>query len=380
MHMSGPDIPISPADLGFLPPVLRGAIKTLASDFHVTEIPAYEASGNGQYLYFKIRRSNLNTKEVLQILARLFSLPEGEVGYAGLKDRNAVCTQLFSVPIFRIPGISPDSSSAAVIEKEIHNQWKNLDGELELLEILRHENSLRRGHLAGNRFSILVRDLGPAADSAGNLDSKAGSIQELLQSAASHWMEKGMINLYGPQRFGKEGSTLQQGLSFMDGKKARKWLLDLGVSAVQSYAFNYYLRLRNEQGKLFDLLDGDLAVKSESGGIFKVPVADQESSRMSSGEISYTGPMFGKKMRSPEGPSLQLEMDTLSYLGKTEEDFKKMKVPGARRAGIIPLHDLELEWETDESVWMKFSLPAGSYATVAISHLIQLEENSERSL
>ncbi|MBI40167.1 MAG: hypothetical protein CMF59_11245 [Leptospiraceae bacterium] len=401
-------IPTCPSDLGLPAPSIIGSIKAQAEDFVVSELPGYETSGQGEFLYLQIRRSNLNTKDVAQKLARAFSMSEAEVGYAGLKDKNAITTQQFSIPLIRIPVSPGPEESLSQLEEDLMKRWPELlEPELELLQVQRHTNGLRRGHLQGNQFSIRIRNLALAAqaqqrkgndppvlysagDSAGQSSLKkplkesdggsGDSIREILETCSSHWLRSGFINLYGTQRFGKEGSTLHQGLAFMDGKKARKWLLDLGVSAVQSYVFNHYLRLRNEKGQLFHLMNGDLAVKANSGGIFKVPVAAEEEARFQSGEICYTGPMFGKKLRSPEGPSLALEQEALSYAGRTEEDFKKMKVPGARRAGLIFLRDLRLEWPGDDSVWMDFTLPAGSYATVAISHMIQLEENSERSL
>lgn len=381
--------PLVPADLGLDEPSLSGSIKTRASDFRVTEIPAYEYSGQGDFLYLKIRRKNLNTKDVCQVLSRAFSISEPDIGYAGLKDKHAECTQTFSFPLSGLREIkSASNEDLKSYAEEKFEELSHLEEPLTLLSIDRHENSLRRGHLKGNHFSILIREL-KLRNTLSEIARKHPDLAELsdseirnklLESAASRLVTQGMVNLFGSQRFGKEGSTLEQGLSFMDGKKARKWLLDLGTSAVQSYVFNHYLRIRAEKNCLFDLMDGDLATRLESGGIFKVPESSAEAHRLKDGEISYTGPIFGRKMRSPEEPSLALERDALNYLGRTEEDFKRMKVPGARRAGLIFLKDLTVEWEDSNSVWLHFTLPAGSYATVAAGHLIHLEVGSERDL
>ena len=341
-------------------------------------MPAYEPSGTGDFLYLTIRRASLNTRDVVQSLSTALEVQDSLVGFAGLKDKHAITTQTFSLPLAKLLGAEGTSSEFSTsefstIEREVRQRLEDVP-DLTLLSLNRHQNSLKRGHLKGNAFSILVRDLRflqPGTDA---------ELQSELHGAAQRLIQDGMLNLFGSQRFGKEGSTLQQGLSYMQGKKTRKWLLDLGMSAVQSYVFNHYLRIRYERGDLHNLVDGDLAVKSDSGGLFKVPEASAEMDRFKAGEICYTGPMFGRKMRSPEGPSRALEQAALDYAGKTEEDFKALKVSGARRAALVFLHDLKLEWPDQDSVWLHFSLPAGAYATVAMSHLIHLEENSERDI
>ena len=332
-------------------PELSGRIRISPEDFYVREIPSYPFSGSGEYLILKIRRKELNTKDVQSMLAKLFNSDESAIGYAGLKDRNAVCEQNFSI-----------RGWAKKSDGEIQSILQRTD-ELELLDIHRHQNGLRRGHLSGNHFSIAVRSIqGP-----GDLRSELNAALQRLQS-------KGIVNLYGQQRFGNEGSTLAQGFQYLEGKKGRKWMLDLGMNAVQSYVFNHYLRIRNEQGSLFALIDGDLAV-TPNGGIFKVPQASAEQERMQNLEISYTGPIFGKKMRKPEEPSLTLENRALEFAGLSADDFGRMKMEGARRAGIVFPANITMAWESEDSVRLDFSLPSGSYATVALGHLFNINHD-----
>ncbi|MCB1138159.1 MAG: tRNA pseudouridine(13) synthase TruD, partial [Leptospiraceae bacterium] len=203
------------------------------------------------------------------------------------------------------------------------------------------------------------------------------ALQKVLNQTTQQIRSSGMPNLFGAQRFGDGGSTFEQGLQFMDGRKTKKWMLELGLSAVQSYVFNHYLRFRQQAGALHTLLDGDLAMKAESGGIFKVPRAAQEQARLEEAEITYTGPMFGKKMRSPEGPALELEDRALEFLKRDRQDFVRMKAPGARRAGLVFPENLQWTLEEPDQVLFEFFLPAGSYATVLLSHYLNLEPELE---
>lgn len=382
-------------------PELRGTIKSIPEDFVVEEIPAYEPEGRGDFLFLKIHRRGMNTRDVIRSLADALQLGENDIGYAGLKDRQAECTQTFSFPLHCPPlsgsGTMDRNSQqlghiknhAGLVEKALH-LVSHCEG-LSVREHGLHPHSLRRGHLKGNRFQILIRcpDAGQTGDEMQGkqdlLDSGTGrpaseslvpeELRHDLEKRAHQLREKGMPNLFGAQRFGDDQSTLKQGFQFMDGRKARRWMLELGMSAVQSYTFNHYLALRARAGALYDLMDGDLAVKLESGGIFKVPVAEAERHRLLNKEISYTGPMFGKKMRSPEGPSAELEKEALGICGREAGDFSAMKVPGARRAGLVFPEDLKLEWK-QEGLLLDFFLPAGSYATVFLSHLVQLTQES----
>ena len=120
-------------------------------------------------------------------VARRLDVPVGEVGTAGLKDRHAVTRQMVSVPV-RAEGRLPQ-----------------LDGDgIRLLSVSRHGNKLKPGHLHGNRFRILVRDVNPAAD-------------ETLP-VLDRLRRQGMPNFYGPQRFGHDGETVLMGMALLRGE------------------------------------------------------------------------------------------------------------------------------------------------------------------
>src|ERR1043166_1692473 len=158
---------------------IGGRIKSVPEDFEVEEIPAYEPSGSGDFLYLWIEKRDVGAEYFVRQLARRLDIPASEIGTAGLKDRHAVTRQLVSVPV------------------RVQEQLPQLEGDgIKLLRVSRHTNKLKSGHLHGNRFRILIRETIPESVS-------------LLPSLLERLRREGMPNFYGPQRFGHEGETVQ---------------------------------------------------------------------------------------------------------------------------------------------------------------------------
>lgn len=158
---------------------IGGSIKNEPSHFVVEEIPLYEPTGQGEHLYLRLKREGMTTREVQKRLAALFGLKEAQVGYAGLKDKQAVTTQTFSLQVFG----QNEQAVAGQVEDNLP---------VEVLQAKKHGNKLRRGHLLGNRFCILVSDTTPDA-------------LETAQGIAQALGERGLPNCFGEQRFGGAG-------------------------------------------------------------------------------------------------------------------------------------------------------------------------------
>src|SRR5690348_16018846 len=86
--------PLLTADL----PGIGGRIKTVPEDFEVEEIPAYEPSGSGDFLYLWVEKRDMGAEYFARQVAHRLGIPTGEVGAAGMKDRRAVARQMVSVP------------------------------------------------------------------------------------------------------------------------------------------------------------------------------------------------------------------------------------------------------------------------------------------
>ncbi|MEY4357461.1 MAG: hypothetical protein RL469_787, partial [Pseudomonadota bacterium] len=125
------------------PVVGRARLRATPEDFQVDEELGFAAAGEGAHFLLRVRKRGANTGWVARELARCAGVRPFDVGYAGLKDRNAVTTQWFSVPRAR----------------RSVEEWLATSGEgWQVLEAHGHTRKLPRGALAGNRFRIVLRD------------------------------------------------------------------------------------------------------------------------------------------------------------------------------------------------------------------------------
>ena len=332
----------------FLTPTLPGTggrIKVEPEDFEVEEIPAYESAGVGDHLFLWMEKRDIGAEFFGRGIARRLGIPFGEVGTAGLKDRRAVTRQWVSVP--------------AAVESRI----AELDGDgVRVLRVSRHGNKLRPGHLRGNRFRVLIRDVTPNA-------------AELAAPILDRIRRDGLPNFYGPQRFGRDGETARLGLDlFKSGRGGVRnpFLRKLALSAAQSVLFNDYLGRRLTEGLLRTVLAGDVMAKWPAGGMFVARDLVAEQVRFDARETVHAGPMFGKKTFAAEGVAAEREAAVLRDAGLTVESFNGFGklLMGTRRHNIVYVDDLAAELEP-VGLRLTFTLPAGSYATVLLWEVIK---------
>jgi tRNA pseudouridine13 synthase len=340
--MNADDLPYFTADL----PGVGGEIKVEPAHFVVEEIPLYEPSGEGQHVYVRLTREGWTTRALQNELAQLFDLRDVDVGCAGRKDKHARTTQTFSLNM-------PNADEAEVARR--------IEDELpvELAWVQRHRNKIKTGHLLGNRFRIVV--LGPGEDA---LPRAEAVVQALHQ--------RGLPNVYGPQRFGREGDNAARGREILfTGRGPRKrWLRRLLLRAYQSALFNTWLVRRIERGWFERLLTGDVAKKLDTGGLFEVEDAQAEQPRFERDEITYTGPIYGSRMWWATGEPGDLEHEILEQAGVTEELLDRAHLNGSRRRARLLLDDLTVKPHAD-GLLLTFSLPKGSYATTVLREVMK---------
>ena len=334
--------------------------KPSSRDFSVEEVPLYEFSQVGEHLVLKVRKKDLTTWEMLDILSNTLGVAKKEFGYAGLKDKHAITTQYISMP------------------KRVEEKLKNFSHpNMKILEKHYHNNKIRVGHLKGNKFWLRFKKV---------LDTQKDILESVLK-----WIEiNGMPNYFGVQRFGNSGTNYLEGKAIIEGKlklrdkKKREFL----ISSYQSYLFNQWLAKRvnlsillesfksaevetilnlekgslngtKEQKNWFKLLEGDLYMHYPYGKVFyeELSVA---SNRFIQKDISPTGLLAGKKVK--------LAKSVASYLEK--EYNIDIKESGSRRyAWIFP--EISSKKYIPQNAWyeLEFYLPKGSYATVLVDFL-----------
>ncbi|RJX34476.1 MAG: tRNA pseudouridine(13) synthase TruD [Desulfarculus sp.] len=339
---SGPPPFITPDLAG-----IGGRIKLEPAHFAVEELPLYLPQGSGPHLYLRLSREGMTTRVLADRLADLFGLERGAVGFAGLKDKQARAVQSFSL---YLPGADAGQAARRVQEAL----------PVEVLEAAFHQNKLKTGHLLGNRFTILLSGVEPQAA------AQAAAVAQALA-------QRGLPNYYGAQRFGREGDNAAQGRRALMGAGPRdKWLRKLLLSAWQAALFNAWLAARIARGDFARLIAGDLAKKTDTGGLFDVADAAAEQPRLEAGAITYTGPIYGKKMRWPGGLAAEYEQQILAAEGVDQAQLKRAGLDGSRRPARLLVPELDIRPAPGGLVF-SFALPKGSYATVLLREFMKSE-------
>lgn len=319
-------------------PGIGGAIKSIPEHFAVEEILPYTACGEGEHVYVTFRRAGWNTADIARSMQKKLRLAPSDVGWGGRKDKTAVVVQTFSLRL----GLD---YALADVEKAL------ADLPIQILALDRHRNKIKTGHVAANRFTVIVSRPEPDA-------------LPRAQAIADHLRQTGVPNFYGPQRFGYKMQNIQRGFAlFAPGKKRFKDAFM--VSVVQSALFNIWLKQRMENGRYRELLSGDIVKKTDTGGMFTIEDPAVESPRFTAGAIVYTGPIYGFKMKTPTQAAAEWETTLLAHFNLTPEDFRAFRAQGSRREAILHLTDLEIS-EADDGLRFTFTLPSGAYATTVL--------------
>ncbi len=380
-------------------PGIGGKIRVQDADFYVEEIPLYRPCGHGEHVYVTIEKVGIATFQAIRQIAAKLGIDPRDVGCAGLKDAHAVAVQTLSLG-------NVDPERVAKLE---------LPG-IRVLDVARHTNKLKMGHLRGNRFVVRIREV-TEQDLA-----RARAVLDVLQ-------RRGVPNYFGAQRFGVRGDTHLLGRDLVRGdaqafvrrfvgmphpaesprvREARRlyqegnlsaslrtwprsmeherrvvrtliahpadWeravrsipsrMRKFFVSAYQSALFNRVLARRLPT---FDRLQpGDLAWIHGKGVVFLVQNPEAERPRAERLEISPSGPLYGRKVTLAQGEPGDLERQVLAEEGLVCASFRAR---GARRPLRFPLQDVRLWY--DEGVVIAFTLPPGCYATAVLDEVIK---------
>lgn len=396
-------------------PGIGGRIKTFPEDFFVDEIPLYAPSGEGTHIFFRVEKMGLASSDAAARIADALGVRHNDIGFAGRKDTKAVTRQWMSVE-----HIDPQRIETLDLPK------------IRILELARHENKIKTGHLAANRFRIRIRDL----------DLPAEEAKEIAAQCLDVLARRGVPNYFGPQRFGSRNESQYLGWAlvtdqlgefvdillgrpeldkqpdfirarrfyeqgdydkayrnwpyrFRDQRRVLKFLIghpaskrkaakmigkslrSLLICAWQSHVFNQVLAARMPQ--IDQVFEGDMAMKHENGACFRVDDAAVEQPRCEAFEISPTGPLLGMRTTRLTGRAGEIENAILDQIPLQEGDLRRLRQYGAkggRRAMRFKPRHIEIETGKDASgeyLQLAFELDSGCYATTLLRELMKKE-------
>ena len=342
--MSGhPYTTLFPVALGT--PTVRGTLKTVPEDFIVEEQLSFALSGQGHHLYLQVQKTGANTEWVARQLAQHFKVPARDIGYAGLKDRHAVTTQWFSVPIKQYV---PEQVAKLVIEG------------VTCLQAVPHERKLRKGAVAHNSFAITLREL------AGDLDD--------LKRRLEHIRAHGVPNYFDAQRFGhnRQNLVVAQAL-FEKTRRLPPPKRGMYLSAARAWLFNHILARRIAEQSWNRPLPGDVFWLNGTKRFFLAETPDAEiERRVREGDIHPTGALWGEGQLASTGEVAVLESAVAAQWSILRDGLVAFALEQDRRAlRVIPA---ALEYQIDaakKNLQVTFRLPAGSYATTLLGELVR---------
>ncbi len=367
-----------------------------AAHFQVTELAAYNPCGAGEHLYVLVEKEGVNSDDVVEALLRATGRARGDVGYAGRKDRIAIARQWFSVRLADEASLAKLSAPAG--------------GRIEVLEVSRHRNKLRLGHLQGNRFRLGLA----GAEDAAALARLHESLERLLRF--------GVENRFGAQRFGHGGANLAVARAWASGDAARAAALcvdpsgawkpgdplpsdfrpglfgrvvgalrrapdvteralrapgrgfaKLLASAAQSAVFNAVLDRRREAGLTHLVRPGDVLRRS-GGGLFRCSAAEVDSANQRAApgrlEVFATAPLPGPDAYAPT-PAVDTEERRWSASADVDwawfDGDGPLASPGERRELVVPFLEAPRLEVAGDVAWLELALPPGSFATEVLT-------------
>jgi tRNA pseudouridine13 synthase len=325
-------------------PVCRARIRTTPDDFYVEEYIGIEPDNTGEHDLLQIVKTGANTAWVARQLARHASVANVDVGFAGLKDRNAVTRQSFSVR--RPSGAGTDWSTFAAQGVEI-------------VQIARHSRKLRRGAHQHNKFEIRLR--GP----------EIRANRDALTSRIAIIASDGVPNYFGEQRFGRNGSNIELAKSVLAGKRVKREHRSIAISTARSLIFNAILAKRVQDGTWNKILDGELANLNGSGSVFASEGLSVElERRCREQDIHPTASMWGDGAPRSTRQVAGLEHDVAADYAELADGLTKARVDAGHRPLRLLATNMHHEFE-EETLSLGFSLSKGAFATALLRELCQ---------
>lgn len=331
-------------------PTCSAIFKQYPQDFIVTETLSFTPTGEGENLLLLIEKVQLNTQQVCEYLAKFFNKRLRDIGYAGLKDKQSISRQWFSIQVNR-----NDELDFANFGNE----------QIQLINSVRHQRKLRVGALKDNHFSITLRKVTDTA---------------ALLAALKEVKQNGVPNYFGLQRFGFKGNNLNWANRMAAGEVLKnKKLKGFALSASRSYLFNEYLSQKLATSSITTVSEGEVYMLSGSNSFFSDQDLTTMQGRIDSGDIGLSGPLFGAGESTATDQVAEVEQQIQNQHPKWLNMLVENKVDFDRRR--LHLKPQNLQWSIEgDAVKIEFNLPTGSFATAVLRECVELIEEQHEHI
>lgn len=334
-------------------PVLQAGFKQRLEDFQVEEQLGFEPDGDGEHEFLYVEKTGLTTVQVQHALCQHFRLPLKDISYAGLKDKQGITRQWFSLRT----GLRQQLAASGELEPAIR-----------VLQRMRNSRKLQRGSHRANRFRIVLRDCRDM-NANSSCETRLKQIEQL-----------GVPNYFGPQRFGNEAGNLAQAESWFTTQQApaSRELRSIVLSAARSFLFNEVLSQRVQQQSWNRALPGDVMALSGSTRTFAAEraTATELHERIERFDIHPSGPLFGEGANPVKEEVAALEQAVFERYPVLTQGLRQAGLQQERRPLRLQVSALQYEMASagaTRTLTLQFQLERGAYATAVLRELIQME-------
>lgn len=310
-------------------------LKQKPGDFVVEEITNVKPQNKGRFVYFWMKKQNLNTLQAIEYIAKALHINPKFINFAGTKDKVAVTTQLISIK----------GKTRAQIEKL---QFK----EISLNFFGYKDEQLHLGELVGNRFKIVLREV-------------EGKIP----------LKKRFVNYFGEQRLSKYNAII--------GKAIIKKDFNVAIDIIGKSNSFYFRKIK----KHLDQKPNDYitALKLLPKKLLKLFISSYQSHMWNETVRLYL--QKNKPKENIDVPMIGFGLEVcdlklkkiISKIMKIEEisfrDFliralPDLSVEGDMRALYMDIKDFKIARKGKQAV-VTFTLGKGSYATEVVRQLFE---------
>ena len=323
-----------------------GQIKQYAEDFRVVEQLGFTPGGSGEHLFLFIQKNGLTTQQLITQIAEQLGVSARQIGYAGLKDKQAVTRQWLSIQL-------PGCKQTPEIKPDEHFQ---------VLESDWHDKKLRVGAHRSNRFEVVIRNVSGLCE---NLPGRVSQIEK-----------HGFANYFGEQRFGAQQDNVAQALKVLNNRHKSKRLnrnkKGLYLSALRSELFNRILSRRISLGHWTDPLDGDVCLLAGTQSVFSEPLSDEIRRRYAEFDLHSGISLYGIGESRLSGQALAIEKELIDTQPAICETLLNEKIKRSFRANRAIARDLKIDYSAhNKEIRCQVELDKGVYLTTLLNHFVQ---------
>ena len=290
-------------------------IKEKPEDFIVNEIPTPKNKG-GEYSYYLLKKKGMNTLDAVHKIAKRLKIKEKNIGFAGLKDKQAITTQYIT----------------------IKNGPEKLEVEgINIEYIGKVDKTIFTGDLEGNEFEIIVK-----------------SDNEIKK-------KENFVNYYGEQRFGKNNVEIGRALIKRDYKQAVSLIDDYEVKEhIENYPNDYVGAIRKVKKRILIFY-----VHAYQSYLWNECAKEVELNKIKAEKI----PLIGFDIEENEVEYILekiMKKEGIKPRDFIFRDIKEISSEGGERKFKIKV-DVNIEKLGDYK--LKFKLPKARYATEIVRQL-----------